>query len=269
MSITFSTCVQDVVYYIQKDGGVGSTIKIEPFYLSDGTVFDSFSSSIVTDSENINLIKGDHIRVTCDGPDTPSVTIELVKLVPGRRFPIKPHICPCCGSVLIPGRDGMNRCVNRGCAGQMYHTVMHFTRSLGLSAEACPSWGAVLNALLSSGVIGSPADIFRLNSNDRSLPELSDNDIVLYQRHTHLIRGHVSAGQLLKAMNIPNWMDTSYAEVDRIFASHNWSLLDIENLFTEAVASQYPKLDWASIMDFIRIGKNREIIISLAHILYQ
>ena len=109
---------------------------------------------------------GDFVEVERAGDVIPAVAGIRVDLrPPGTQAYSFPSHCPACGEpVALNAGEAITRCVNSRCPGQLQRRLEHFA-----SADAVNISGlgpAAVAALLRAGLVGMPADLYRLRRED-------------------------------------------------------------------------------------------------------
>ncbi len=77
-----------------------------------------------------------------------------------------PHICPSCGSEVSRDDEAATRCTNTDCPAQLMRHLIHFVSRDAMDIEGLGP--AVLEQLVAADLIKSPADIYRLTSENIS-----------------------------------------------------------------------------------------------------
>jgi DNA ligase (NAD+) len=156
------TTIEQIVVQVGRTGVLTPVAIVRPVQVGGVTV----SRATLHNREEIarkDLRVGDRVRIIRAGDVIP----EIVERLPGRarRRPFAmPHRCPACGSAVV--RQGpFDRCPNGlGCAAQLKQTIRHFG-----SREAMDIRGLgpeTVDALVSSGLVRSVADLFALRPRD-------------------------------------------------------------------------------------------------------
>lgn len=109
---------------------------------------------------------GDSVVVEKAGEIVPAITgVDLKRRSPAAVRYVLPATCPECGLALRPLADGATlRCLNEDCPAQVRRRLEHF-----VSADAMNLRGlgvAAIDKLVKSGLVRTPADIFRLRRSD-------------------------------------------------------------------------------------------------------
>ncbi|WP_461210967.1 NAD-dependent DNA ligase LigA [Desulfocurvus sp. DL9XJH121] len=114
---------------------------------------------------------GDIVLVQRAGDVIPEVVRPLEERRTGREREFEfPHVCPACGSeaVRLPGEVAW-RCVNATCPAVVRQRVVHFVSKAGLDMQGVGK--KLVEQLVASGRVKTPADLFTLGVGELSLME--------------------------------------------------------------------------------------------------
>jgi len=138
-----------------------------------GTTVEFASLYNIDNIENLELCINDEIILTKSGDIIPCIT-KVIKR-PSNRIPIiTPTKCPCCGGKVekksnISGVDSVAiYCVNEDCPAQRLGKIEKYVKSLDIQVIGT----SVIEALLSSGLIQSAADLYTLKDKEDELADL-------------------------------------------------------------------------------------------------
>ena len=105
---------------------------------------------------------GDYVVVERAGEVIPQVVAPVEDRRTGEERPFRmPEHCPACGvPVFRPEGEAMHYCPNSVCPAQIFERLRHFVSQGGMDIEGLGS--KQVAALLESGLVSGPPDIFRL-----------------------------------------------------------------------------------------------------------
>ncbi len=160
-----ATVLLDVELNVGRTGAVTPVGIFEPVLLAGSTV----SRATLNNEDFIrekDIRIGDTVIIRKAGEIIP----EVVSVVSHAENSVEyrfPEVCPSCSSP-IAKEDGeaVYRCTNTDCPAQLMRHLIHFVSRDAMDIDGMGP--AVLEQLVNSGLIKSPADIYRLKSEDIS-----------------------------------------------------------------------------------------------------
>lgn len=114
----------------------------------------------------LDLRVGDTVIVQRAGDVIPQITGVDLALRPENTRPYAfPRVCPACGQPVHREPDeAIWRCDNMGCPARNLREILHFVSKSGLDIQGVgEKW---ISRLVESGLVKSPADLFRLKESD-------------------------------------------------------------------------------------------------------
>ena len=155
------TVLRQIEINVGRTGALTPTAVFEPIQLAGTTV----SRAVLHNEEFISskgICIGDTITVRKAGEIIPEVL--GVKSHNGDNEPFKmPNVCPSCGSpVTKEDGEAVIRCTNAECPAQILRHLIHFTSRDAMDIEGLGP--AVLEQLLSAGLISNIVDLYRLDA---------------------------------------------------------------------------------------------------------
>ncbi|MDH3710016.1 MAG: NAD-dependent DNA ligase LigA, partial [Cyclobacteriaceae bacterium] len=160
------TVLQEITYQVGRTGAITPVANLQPVLLA-GTTVKRASLHNANEIERLDLHLGDTVFIEKGGEIIPKVTgVDLQK-----RDPQSPPIsfidtCPECGTQLErnPG-EAVHYCPNvKGCPPQIKGRIQHFIHRNALDIDSLG--GRTIHLLFNQGLIGTPADLFRLTYDD-------------------------------------------------------------------------------------------------------
>lgn len=160
------TTLLSVEVNVGRTGVLTPTAVFEPITLAGTTV----SRAVLHNQDFIDekqIAVGDTIVVRKAGEIIPEVL--SVKLHAGKNPVFRlPSVCPSCGHpVFRDGDDAAVRCTNLSCPAQVLRNLIHFASRDAMDIEGLGE--AVVEALCASGLVRSPADLYRLEASQISV----------------------------------------------------------------------------------------------------
>ena len=157
--------VQDIVVQVGRTGVLTPKAELEPVRLAGTTVtFATLHNQDYITQKDIRI--GDTVVVQKAGEIIP----EIVSVVPGKRPAgaqpyYLPHTCPVCGAPVERDEDGAAlRCTGAECPAQRLRHLTHFASRNAMDIDGLGP--AVMNQLIESGLVKTPADLYDLTPAD-------------------------------------------------------------------------------------------------------
>jgi DNA ligase (NAD+) len=157
-----TTKVKDIFISIGRTGAATPVAMLEPVVVAGSTVqMATLHNEAEVHRKDIRV--GDTVIVHKAGDIIPEVVEPLVTLRDGSEKPfIMPTHCPDCNTrlVKVKAKDAAWRCPNEACPSRSWKRIEHFAGKPALDIEGLGEKNVI--ALLGSGLIRDPADIFTL-----------------------------------------------------------------------------------------------------------
>ncbi len=157
-----TTTVKDIFVSIGRTGAATPVAMLEPVLIAGSTVqMATLHNEAEIQRKDIRV--GDTVIVHKAGDIIPEVVEPLVSLRDGSEKPfVMPTQCPECDTKLIKvkAKDAAWRCPNEACPSRSWKRIEHFASKAALDIEGLGEKNVI--ALLGSGLINDPADIFVL-----------------------------------------------------------------------------------------------------------
>ncbi len=157
------TTLLDIEINVGRTGVLTPTGVFEPVNLAGTTVTRA-------SLHNQDFISEKDIRIGCKvvirkaGEIIPEV-LSVVEKPENSEPYILPTVCPSCGEVTVRDEnEAAVKCVNNNCPAQSYRNLIHFVSREAMDIEGMGS--AVIEQLLSEGLIVKATDIYRLKKED-------------------------------------------------------------------------------------------------------
>jgi len=159
------TIIEDIIVRVGRTGVLTPTAILKPVKIAGSTV----SKATLHNEDYIkekDIMIGDTVIIEKAGDIIPEVVRSLKEKRTGKEKEFKmPDTCPECGGKVIrfPG-EAAYRCTNVSCPAQVRRSIEHF-----VSRDAMDIRGlgpAIVNALLSNGIIKDAADLYYLKRED-------------------------------------------------------------------------------------------------------
>ena len=250
------TVIKDIYVQVGRTGVLTPVARLRPVQIGGVTV----SRATLHNREEIarkDLRVGDTVRIVRAGDVIPEVVERLPSPGARRRRPFSmPRRCPACRSLIV--REGpFDRCPDGlACAAQLKRSIAHFgsrdaldIRGLGLET---------VEALVSSGLVRSAADLFALRAQDLAgVERFGDVSAANLLRAIDKAR-HPTLWRFLHALGIPS----VGAQTARDLAAHFGSLGAIISA-SESELREVPGIGQAvsrEIAHFFRQSGNRRVI---------
>lgn len=156
------THVLDIEFSVGRTGVITPVAIMEPVVISGSTVqraslhnFDELAKK--------DIRCGDTVRVQKAAEIIPEVLSYVPEKRPADALPVEPPTaCPICRAAVerVPGEVAL-RCINRtGCSAQMLRRMEHWVGKHAMDIDGVGP--ALIEQLLETGLVSSPADLYRL-----------------------------------------------------------------------------------------------------------
>ena len=157
------TTVVDIEVAVGRTGVLTPTAVFEPVLLAGSTVSRAtLHNQDFIDEKDIRL--GDRVVIRKAGDIIP----EVIKVVSHAENSVKfslPSVCPSCSAAVIREEgEAAVRCVNPECPAQLLRNLIHFCSRDAMDIEGMGD--AVLEKLVSNGLLSRPSEIYTLKKED-------------------------------------------------------------------------------------------------------
>ena len=157
------TTLIDVEVAVGRTGVLTPTAVFEPVLVAGSTVSRAtLHNQDFIDEKDIRL--GDRVVIRKAGDIIPEV-IRVISHKEGSERFVLPEACPSCGAKVIREEDeAAVRCVNPECPAQLLRNLIHFCSRDAMDIEGMGD--AVLEKLVSNGMLSKASDIYKLKFED-------------------------------------------------------------------------------------------------------
>ncbi len=159
------TAVEDIVPYVGRTGTLTPVAHLAPVLVAGSTVARATLHNL-DEVRRKDVRIGDRVVLHKAGDVIPEVVRVLVERRDGseREFQM-PTSCPVCAAPVVQDAGEVrHRCSNPFCPAQVIQGLSHFVGRGGMDIEGAGF--AVLDQLLSRGLVTGPADLYRLRADD-------------------------------------------------------------------------------------------------------
>ncbi len=155
------TIVEDIVVQVGRTGVLTPKAVVKPVRLAGTTVTNATLHNQDFISER-DIRIGDTVYIRKAGEIIPEILNVEFSLRPEGTQPYRlPTACPVCGAPTLQDEDGaFLRCVGANCPAQLSRNIAHFVSRDAMDIEGLGA--AIVDALISRGLVKSPADIYYL-----------------------------------------------------------------------------------------------------------
>jgi len=157
--------VVDIVVQVGRTGVLTPKVIVEPVRLAGTTVTNAtlHNQDFITEKD---IRIGDTVIVQKAGEIIPEVVTVLKDLRPEGTVPYHlPDRCPVCGAAVARDEDGAAvRCTGAECPAQLHRNLTHFASRDAMDIDGLGP--AVMQQLIGSGLVKSPADLYFLREED-------------------------------------------------------------------------------------------------------
>ncbi len=158
------TQVRDIEWQVGRTGALTPVARLEPVFVGGVTVSNATLHNI-DELQRKDVRVGDTVVIRRAGDVIP----EVVRVIPERRpdgteAPALPSACPVCGSAIhrIEG-EAVARCTGGYvCLAQRKEAIKHYAGRRAMDVEGLGD--KVVDQLVESGLVESPADLYRLTA---------------------------------------------------------------------------------------------------------
>ena len=159
------TMVEDIVPYVGRTGTLTPVAHLAPVLVAGSTVARATLHNL-DEVRRKDVRIGDRVVLHKAGDVIPEVVRVITDARDGdeREF-VMPDVCPECGGPVVRDEGEVrHRCSNPFCPAQVIQGLSHFVGRGGMDIEGAGF--AVLEQLLSRGLVTGPADFYRLRLED-------------------------------------------------------------------------------------------------------
>lgn len=252
------TKLQNIEVNVGRTGALTPVAVFEPILLAGTTVSRAtlHNEDMIID-KNINI--GDTIVVRKAGDIIPEV-VSLKQKGENKDYFKMPEFCPSCGApVTREVGESVIRCTNADCPAQLLRHLIHFVSRDAMDIDALGP--AVIEALVNSGKVKTPADLYRLTRDDISsldrLGEKSADNIINSIEKSK----NNDAGRLVFALGIrhigskaANLLTEHFKNIDNIINAGFDEINGIDG-FGEVMSQ--------SVVEFFSLPQTKELIAEL------
>lgn len=162
------TVVKAITVQVGRTGALTPVAELEPVTVAGTTV----ARATLHNEEELrrkDVRIGDHVVIQKAGDIIPEVIEVLLNLRTGReKIFVFPRRCPVCDGEVGRGEcEVITRCLNENCYAQKMEQLIHFVSRRGLDVEGLAE--KIVRLLVDRGLVGEPADFFRLRAEDLAL----------------------------------------------------------------------------------------------------
>lgn len=160
-----TTRIRDILVSVGRTGALTPVALLEPVEVGGVTV----SRATLHNEDYIrakDVRVGDRVLIQRAGDVIPEVVRVLAEARTGAERPFAmPERCPVCGAeaVRLPG-EAVSRCTGVACPAQVREVIRHFGSRDAMDIEGLGP--ALVEQLVSTGLVRDPADLFRLRRED-------------------------------------------------------------------------------------------------------
>ena len=155
------TVVEDIVIQVGRTGVLTPKAVVKPVRLSGTTVTNAtlHNQDFITEKD---IRIGDTVLIRKAGEIIPEILeVDQAKRPEGTMPYLLPQICPVCGGQTQRDADGAAiRCVNESCPAQKVRFLSHFASRDAMDIDGLG--GAIVELLVDSGLVETPADLYHL-----------------------------------------------------------------------------------------------------------
>ncbi|UCC15686.1 MAG: NAD-dependent DNA ligase LigA [Gammaproteobacteria bacterium] len=255
------TVLRDIEFQVGRTGALTPVARLEPVFVGGVTVSNATLHNI-DELRRKDVRPGDTVVVRRAGDVIP----EVVSVVLGRRpkdaKPVElPKECPICGSQVVrEAEEAVARCSGGlFCPAQRKEALRHFASRRAMDIEGLGS--KLIDQLVDSGLVGTPADIFTLDAEtlsglERMGPKSAANlvDAIARSKQTTLPRFLYALGIREVGEVTAKSLATHYSDLERLAAASLEELKEIDDVGPIVAAN---------VRTFFEQVHNREVIDAL------
>lgn len=159
------TVVKDITIGVGRTGVMTPLAILEPTWVAGSTIGKAtLHNEDMIKEKDIRI--GDHVMIHKAGDVIPEVIRVLTEKRTGNEISfVMPKVCPECGSEAVRlGGEAAWRCTNSSCPAKIREGFVHFVSRTAMNIEGFGI--AMVNQLLSNGLVESISDIYNLQFED-------------------------------------------------------------------------------------------------------
>lgn len=251
-----TTVIKDIVLQIGRTGVLTPVAELEPVPCA-GVMISRATLHNFDEIKRLNINRGDRVLIERAGDVIPKI-VKVVEKKSSRQAFEPPKICPFCGGrVERPNTDEVAyRCSNPDCFKQRERGINHFVARAAMDIDGFGD--AVVEQLLSKGLIKDCADIYALTKDD-----LLTLALFAHKKADNLLAAIAASKQkplarLIFALGIHNIGEKAsstlaehFLSLDRLMTATADELMAVKDLGPVTAKS---------ILDFFASKANRELI---------
>lgn len=255
------TTLLDIELNVGRTGAITPVGIFEPVLLAGSTV----SRATLNNEDYIkekNIRIGDRVIIRKAGEIIPEV-VSVVRHSDNSTEYKFPEVCPSCGS-RISKEDGeaVYRCTNTDCPAQLMRHLIHFVSRDAMDIDGMGP--AVLEQLVEKGLVSSPADIYRLKSEDISALERKGEksaqnliDAIEKSKGRELHRFVYALGIRHIGVKVAKLLCEYFGSIEAIMEANADSMMQIDGF--GAVMAQVAS-------NYFSLGSTRELVEEFRHL---
>lgn len=255
------TKLNDVEFQVGRTGAITPVAKLEPVFVGGVTVSNATLHN-AEEIERLGVMIGDTVIIRRAGDVIPQVVSVVMERRGENAKAIEfPETCPVCDSIVEkPEDEAVTRCTaGLYCSAQRKEAIKHFASRKALDVDGLGD--KIVEQLVDEGLIQSPADLFKLTTEqisglERMGPKSAENlvNALLAAKQTTLPKFLYSLGIRevgeATAMNLANYFFT----LDKIQQATLEELVEVDDV-GEIVAKH--------VRSFFKEEHNQEVISAL------
>lgn len=252
------TVVEAVEFQVGRTGAVTPVARLKPVFVGGVTVSNATLHNM-DELARKDVRVGDHVIVRRAGDVIPEIVSVIADRRPrGTRAVRLPRHCPVCGSdVIRPEGEAVARCTGGlFCSAQRKEAIRHFASRRALDIQGLGE--KLIDQLVESGKVGSPADLYRLQETDlagleRMGPKSAAKLVAAIQRSRS-----TTLARFLLGVGIPNVGEATAATLALHFGTLE-ALMEASEEQLQEVPDVGPVVA-AGVRAFFQQKHNREVI---------
>ena len=255
-----TTIVKDIIVQIGRTGALTPVAVLEPVLVAGSTV----SRATLHNEDEVHrkdIRVGDTVIIQKAGDVIPEV-VQVLKNLRPKNSPVfnMPKTCPICGgAVTRPKGEAIHRCADPNCSVRVRRGLGHFVSKGAFDIEGLGP--QIINQLFDSGLIKSPADLFKIIEGDLQPLERFAEKSASNLYNSIQKSKEISLDRFIYALGIRQVGAEMAVDLAAQFGTIEKLLLakyeDIERMYGVAVKTAHAIFDW------LRDKKNIELICDL------
>jgi DNA ligase (NAD+) len=258
------TVVKDIRVQVGRTGTLTPVADLDPVLLAGTTVSRaSLHNAEEVDRKDVRV--GDHVIIEKAGEIIPQVIEVLKDKRKGKEKKFKmPDRCPECGGDVgkVSEEEVAIRCLNGiSCPAQIKESIRYFSTRRAMNIDGMGP--ALVDQLVSKGIIKDVADLFSLNAKELTeLERMADKSALNIVKAIENARKNATLPRLLTALGIPQVGEVAAEQLAEAFRSIDFFLSTPNEKLTEELDALHgvgPKMA-ESIAHFFANPRNRKVI---------